>query len=33
MVESRRRIHEVAGRLFRAKGFDAASVAEIMKIR
>lgn len=31
MVENRRRILEVAGRLFRDKGFDAVSVAEVMK--
>ncbi len=31
MVENRRRILEVAGRLFRDRGFDAVSVAEVMK--
>jgi len=31
MAENRRRILDVAGRLFRDKGFDAVSVAEVMK--
>ncbi|CAN7662816.1 TetR/AcrR family transcriptional regulator [Neorhizobium sp. LjRoot104] len=31
MVENRRRILDVASRLFRDKGFDAVSVAEVMK--
>jgi TetR/AcrR family transcriptional repressor of nem operon len=31
MAENRRRILDAAGRLFRAKGFDAVSVAEVMK--
>ncbi|TKB51841.1 MAG: helix-turn-helix transcriptional regulator, partial [Mesorhizobium sp.] len=31
MAENRRRILEVASRLFRDKGFDAVSVAEVMK--
>lgn len=31
MAENRRRILEVASRLFREKGFDAVSVAEVMK--
>ena len=31
MVENRRRILDVAGTLFRDKGFDAVSVAEVMK--
>jgi TetR/AcrR family transcriptional repressor of nem operon len=31
MVENRRRILDVASRLFREKGFDAVSVAEVMK--
>jgi TetR/AcrR family transcriptional repressor of nem operon len=31
MAENRRRILDEAGRLFRAKGFDAVSVAEVMK--
>ncbi|KQW31170.1 transcriptional regulator [Rhizobium sp. Root274] len=31
MVENRRRILDVAGRLFKDKGFDAVSVAEVMK--
>ncbi|MEZ0171214.1 TetR/AcrR family transcriptional regulator [Microvirga sp. TS319] len=31
MVENRRRILDAASRLFRAKGFDAVSVAEVMK--
>jgi len=31
MAENRRRILDAAGRLFRAKGFDAVTVAEVMK--
>ena len=31
MAENRRRILDVAGRLFREKGFDAVSVSEVMK--
>ncbi|TIL66920.1 MAG: helix-turn-helix transcriptional regulator, partial [Mesorhizobium sp.] len=31
MAENRRRILDVASRLFRDKGFDAVSVAEVMK--
>ena len=31
MVENRRRILEAAGRLFRARGFEAVTVAEVMR--